>query len=536
MDGPQEQSEEKVDVELGVKQQSSISVDSTGTTASTSSEDGNAGNITERRPSKVREKIRASIRELEDGGVGGNHQNSSSSVAAPPRKNSKSERNSSRRNFARQNPGSGVPPSRGSSNSVASSSSGSNRSVRWASLRREKWESSYGTSVGRSSSRLVYVDSSNNENDQGDVAGGGGKDNDDTDKATAIAISSILPGAVAVREPAEGIYDDPTRRRQTPMDPHLCLSSPREEAEDDEVPVIRATAVPITEEDDESSPKAYRSPFRDRRVLICILIAVIVIASLVVALVVALGSGDSGGSANVGQEGRDYSNRESPSTNTHNTEKKNSTSPSSTFSPTSGSPTATLTPTNNDAPTSTSLPLTARSLRTAMDGTFSRPALLFDLTAKSDLFLTGLSLLVKSSTADEIDLSLWTKEGSYVGSDSIEQAWTPMHHATPIHVQQSSTETVGAGYYLVRLPEEEWGDPIGMSAGTRRAFYLKLDKSRGKEGLVSSVTNDDVGSVFAEDENLAVLVGASKAGGPSFGNTPIGRRGWNGVVHYKVQQ
>lgn len=267
---------------------------------------------------------------------------------------------------------------------------------------------------------------------------------------------------------------------------------------------IIATPVPF----DDTYDRQKKSPFRDRRVLSALLIALMIIIVLTVSLVFDWGgfvskeggdSGDSGDSRNDDEMIATMPQR--PSSIFFPSATSPTSSPSLPTSPNIQSPFApSAHPSEKQLSSPSNSPITlqptpqAGILTTAFDGSMQRNGCMFDVFRKTSdiVVITGMILNINSTKTMHVDI--FTKRATY--RDTSED-W----------VHTSNTKFRGRGYGHQTILATPFFDPIALSTVSKvTAFYISL--SDKEENLVYGA-GTFVGNIAAEDENLAILEGAS---------------------------
>lgn len=125
---------------------------------------------------------------------------------------------------------------------------------------------------------------------------------------------------------------------------------------------------------------------------------------------------------------------------------------------------------------------------------------MFDVVATSNMMLTEIGFHTSATTT--IDVSLYTREGTYVDNEMDESMWT--------FVETKNVDGNGGGSSSP-FPLD---DPIMMLKGEKRAFYISTNAGPFIRG--STVSDLNAGSQAYGNDDVIVEVGAGK------------RRGWSG--------
>lgn len=147
---------------------------------------------------------------------------------------------------------------------------------------------------------------------------------------------------------------------------------------------------------------------------------------------------------------------------------------------------------------------------------------MFDVVAVADVNVTSLDVHARNGPSDPpFELEVYTKVGTFLGSEYDPDAWTKVCCATPVR-----------GHGLMKrtpVPTDAFFDKIPISRGETRAFYVT-----GKEAVLRYTRGggaQSVGSILNSDLNVKLLEGDGVGAYPFGGHIP--GRVWNGVVHYE---
>ncbi|HYV92237.1 MAG TPA: GEVED domain-containing protein, partial [Chitinophagales bacterium] len=155
----------------------------------------------------------------------------------------------------------------------------------------------------------------------------------------------------------------------------------------------------------------------------------------------------------------------------------------------------------------------AQPLSTAYNGYYTSNGNMFDITALSDVFITGFD--VNMQTFYTSDFEIYYKTGTYVGSEYLPQNWTLLGVAQGVQGLGSGVHTpIPLPLYL--------SVPAGQTVGiyiTAASYYSYVNTSYGTA----------VGNVAAADNNIQIKEGNQMYYPFSYGYGPYV---WNGTVHY----
>lgn len=142
---------------------------------------------------------------------------------------------------------------------------------------------------------------------------------------------------------------------------------------------------------------------------------------------------------------------------------------------------------------------------------------MFDLSNTVGEYAVVTSIDFHTNLVDEINVVVYTKEGSYLGSEFRPSDWNIL----------SNTSVTGQGYYKrTAIPEAEF-QQISIANGDTRAFYISIDKpnllySNVKEGTT-------IGDIVYETNGILFQIGSGLQGTFSDVHQP---RLFNGGVQF----
>jgi len=170
-----------------------------------------------------------------------------------------------------------------------------------------------------------------------------------------------------------------------------------------------------------------------------------------------------------------------------------------------------------EIPTPSPTPVPAvRTLETTMEGGNGQSGNLFDCVAINDVEIQGISH-IHTNTLDMVDVEVYTKTGTYRGSERDESAWTL--------IATASVKGSGKGQRTL-LPADLFDAPITVNAGETQAFYVTLTTAQMRYS-----DGDELGAVYASSADLQILQGAGVVYPFGNGSSSAGvwePRIWNG--------
>lgn len=160
-----------------------------------------------------------------------------------------------------------------------------------------------------------------------------------------------------------------------------------------------------------------------------------------------------------------------------------------------------------------------RRLETTFDGGFGQDGIMFNVLPKEAIAVNGFDLHLIDT--NETSVRIYTKEGSFAGSENQPEKWTLV----------ANTTVVGSGINLATRVVLDKEATLHLTKDTLRAFYIDVASSNGR-GLRytrGSETTSTPSSSSNEDLIIFQGVGVSSNFGSTFPN-----RVWNGALHYEV--
>merc|ERR1712226_439426 len=178
------------------------------------------------------------------------------------------------------------------------------------------------------------------------------------------------------------------------------------------------------------------------------------------------------------------------------------------------SPTKSPSPTISPAPTPAPTGAPAELVTTFSDNNGSQGNM-FDIKALQDLTVTEMD--VNTSASGSVSVTVYTKSGTYSGSENDSSAWT---NNTPI--LSTSVASQGRGN-PTPLPAF---DGVAVASGATQAFFVVVQNIRYTNGST-------VGTLFVENSHMQFFEGIGRSG--SFGSAIYSPRVWNGAIRYTLE-
>lgn len=173
------------------------------------------------------------------------------------------------------------------------------------------------------------------------------------------------------------------------------------------------------------------------------------------------------------------------------------------------SPTKSPSPTISPAPTQSPIAPPKELVSTFNDNNGSGGNM-FDIKALQELSVTEMD--IHTSAAGNVVATLYTKAGTYVGSENNSGAWTQIASVT-VASQGQGTPT----------PIPAFSTPVPVASGAIQAFFVNVSSIRYTNG-------GSLGAVFAENSHMQFFEGKGRSG--SFGTAIYSPRVWNGAIRY----
>lgn len=162
-----------------------------------------------------------------------------------------------------------------------------------------------------------------------------------------------------------------------------------------------------------------------------------------------------------------------------------------------------------------------RALKTGLNGTVDWYGSMFDVVAKANMTIKSLSF--HTASTDQVQVSVYTKRGSYDGSEQQADAWT-------LIAKEVIVDGQGKGYPTV-IPDDALED-VMIAKGNVQSFYITTGDSKN---IVVSGANESTLQLNDEwegNDDLTLLAGKAVTG--TFGGS-YSPYAWNGHVHYAVE-
>merc|ERR1712232_676305 len=172
-------------------------------------------------------------------------------------------------------------------------------------------------------------------------------------------------------------------------------------------------------------------------------------------------------------------------------------------------PTKSPSPTISPAPTPSPTAAPAILTTTFNDNNGSQGNM-FDIKAKQDLTIKEMDV---NTSSGNINVEVYTKSGSYSGSQNISGAWTS--------ILSGSGTGEGQGNPTPLSPF----NGVVVASGATQGFFVLVNSIRYTNGSA-------VGSVFAENSHMQFFEGIGRSGG--FGSSIFSPRVWNGNIRYFI--
>ncbi|KAL7499641.1 hypothetical protein ACHAWT_010338 [Skeletonema menzelii] len=160
---------------------------------------------------------------------------------------------------------------------------------------------------------------------------------------------------------------------------------------------------------------------------------------------------------------------------------------------------------------------------TFQDGTGSY-CILFDVSPKVDLTITGIDLNVDWNSADEALVTVYAKNGSWFGFQNDREAWpyiaanTTLYKPNGFHDRKTQGPVIPLEEKMTSaiIPKKEF-KPMPMKEGETWAFYACTSTADLRYSIGSSI-----GKTCASNSELRVYEGAGGADHPQFGQEEKG--------------
>mmetsp|Transcript_27763 Transcript_27763/g.41045 ORF Transcript_27763/g.41045 Transcript_27763/m.41045 type:complete len:1335 (-) Transcript_27763:104-4108(-) len=149
---------------------------------------------------------------------------------------------------------------------------------------------------------------------------------------------------------------------------------------------------------------------------------------------------------------------------------------------------------------------------------------MFTVRALSDITMTAMD--IHTSSVDMISVEVWTKTGSFAGSEDNSTDWT-------LIVKEEKLQGYGL---LAQTPiPEGMFQAVNIKAGESQSFFVTL---YSEDLRYTNADDDEMGTVFVSNEELEFFVGAAfgipEGDAIPFGGQEFENRIFNGVLHYSA--
>lgn len=141
--------------------------------------------------------------------------------------------------------------------------------------------------------------------------------------------------------------------------------------------------------------------------------------------------------------------------------------------------------------------------------------IMFDIVANSPILVKSISNSFDIGAATMVDVEIYTKTGTHVGSESSVAAWT-LHGRGYVHVSSTAPIEIPIGIYR------------NLAVGETLGVYINI---KGGNGL-NYTDGTGVGNIITQNSSLKILEGTGKS--IDFGSN-FSPRNFNGFVNYCPQ-
>lgn len=156
-----------------------------------------------------------------------------------------------------------------------------------------------------------------------------------------------------------------------------------------------------------------------------------------------------------------------------------------------------------------------RRLETTFVGGSGHDGIMFDVLPKDDLRVNGFDLHLFD--ANETDVRIYTKMGSFSGSENQPDEWILVADMT----------VTGKGINIATKLVLDHETSLHLAKDTLQAFYIVVDNGRGLRYTRGTLT----GNPASSNDNLTIFEGVGVAS--EFGSV-FPNRVWNGALHYEA--
>jgi hypothetical protein len=163
-----------------------------------------------------------------------------------------------------------------------------------------------------------------------------------------------------------------------------------------------------------------------------------------------------------------------------------------------------------------------RRLDTNLNGTVEWYGAMFLVEAKNNMTVKSMSFHTRST--DSVEVSVYTKQGIYVGSEQIPKAWTLV----------ASTTVQGRGFGNPTLIPAISFTNVNLNEGDVQSFYVSTGDAKNVILTGGSQASQlQLHDTFADNSDLVLLTG--KAVTSSFGGSYL-PYAWNGGIDYSIEK
>jgi hypothetical protein len=163
-----------------------------------------------------------------------------------------------------------------------------------------------------------------------------------------------------------------------------------------------------------------------------------------------------------------------------------------------------------------------RRLDTNLNGTVEWYGAMFLVEAKNNMTVKSMSFHTRST--DSVEVSVYTKQGIYVGSEQIPKAWTLV----------ASTTVQGRGFGNPTLIPAISFTNVNLHEGDVQSFYVSTGDAKNVILTGGSQASQlQLHDTFADNSDLVLLTG--KAVTSSFGGSYL-PYAWNGGIDYSIEK
>jgi len=178
-------------------------------------------------------------------------------------------------------------------------------------------------------------------------------------------------------------------------------------------------------------------------------------------------------------------------------------------------PRPTTRPTARPTESPTSAPTQIRELATTFEHSRSYAGNMFDILARDDVEISTIAF--HTFVAGDVNIKVYTREGSYLGHDKDLKGWTLVADAV--------VKGHGLGHPTY-IPREDFA-PVLVRGKHRQAFYITSDGP-----LLRAADGTSQGTVYKYNSDVIIYEGVGKR--YPIEDATIETRVWNGILEYRV--